>query len=427
MEQESLLSLLRRYPSLLMLCVSTAIIMLGQGVTSPVLPLYARSFGVSAAQVGLTIAAFGLARLFLNIPVGLASDRFGRRLVLVGGPLVVAVGSVLSATAGDLWQLLIWRFLAGAGSAMYMTGAAAYLTDIADSGNRARMMGLNQGSLLFGTSLGPAVGGLVAEFTNYQAPFLVVGALAGVCAVWAFRAIPESHTAASRALGHENGSGRGWLRDTRDLATNMPFFLISMVTLGTFMTRTGGRQTILPLLGADKFDLSPGGLGALFTLMSLLNLAAVPFSGTLADRYGRKAVIVPASALTCVSLVMFAVAPSLWFLTLASVVQGVATGFAGPAPAAYAADIAPESSRGFAMGLYRTYGDIGFVVGPPIMGWIADSSGYGSALYFNTVLVAVTAAMFALWAPETVRAGRRIFFEKVPPPPMVAIDREAGG
>lgn len=411
---QSLWSLFRRYPQLLMLCVATAIIMLGQGVTSPILPLYARSFGVSTASVGLTIAAFGLARMILNIPVGLLSDRFGRRLILIGGPLIVAIGSILSATAGDLYQLLLWRFLAGAGSAMYMTGAAAYLTDIADPGSRARMMGLNQGSLLTGTSLGPAVGGLIAEFTDFRAPFIFVGALAGVCALWAHRSIPESHGAVARVEASAGGTGRGRLRDSLQLATYTPFLLISLVTLGTFMTRTGGRQTILPLLGADEFGLSPGSLGLLFTLMSVLNLLAVPFAGTYADRWGRKAVIVPASALTCLSLVMFALAPTVWFLVLASLVQGIGTGFAGPAPAAYAADVAPQTSRGFAMGLYRTYGDVGFVIGPPVMGWIADTWAYSEALYFNTALVAVTALAFWFWAPETVRGGRRVWVEPVP-------------
>jgi MFS family permease len=180
-------------------------------------------------------------------------------------------------------------------------------------------------------------------------------------------------------------------------------------------------------LGADRFDLSPGSLGVLFTLMSFLNLLAVPFAGSFADRWGRKAVIVPASAVTCLSLVMFALAGEVWFLVAASFVQGIGTGFAGPAPAAYAADIAPQSSRGFAMGLYRTYGDVGFVVGPPIMGWIADSSGYAGALYFNTVLVALTAAAFWLWAPETVRAGRRVY-ERVPDSvPAAASQPQAGG
>src|SRR5580765_3256096 len=127
MRDESFIDLFRRYPPLLMLCIATAIIMLGQGLTTPVLPLYAKSFSASAASVGLTISAFGLARMILNIPVGLASDRLGRRFVLIGGPLIVFVSSILSGLAGSLGELLVWRFAAGAGSAMYLTGATVYL------------------------------------------------------------------------------------------------------------------------------------------------------------------------------------------------------------------------------------------------------------------------------------------------------------
>lgn len=94
---------LRENVALLMVCLATGIIMLGQGVISPVLPLYAKDFGVSAAMVGATISVFGLARMLLNLPAGLLSDRFGRRLLLVGGPAITALGSFLSAGAGDIW------------------------------------------------------------------------------------------------------------------------------------------------------------------------------------------------------------------------------------------------------------------------------------------------------------------------------------
>jgi MFS transporter, DHA1 family, multidrug resistance protein len=403
-DQEGLLQLFRRYPPLLMLCVATGIIMLGQGITAPVLPLYAASFGVSVASVGLTIAAFGLARMLLNIPVGLLSDRFGRRLVLVGGPIVVAIGSLLSGTADSLWLLLVWRFLSGAGSAMYMTGATVFITDIADARSRARMMGLNQASLLAGTSMGPALGGIIAEVADFRMPFFVVAALSAICAVWAFRSIPETNTLARRTESRAADLARGssFWRETWALMTNLPFFLISMVTLAVFLTRTGGRQTVLPLLGADEFGMSPGTIGLLFTLMSLLNLAAVPYAGSLADRFGRKAVIVPSSLVTVVSLVMFALSGSMLFLFLTGVVHGAATGFSGPAPAAYAADVAPERARGFAMGVYRTYSDIGFVVGPPLLGWLSDVGGYSGALYFNAGLVLVATALFAALAKETV-------------------------
>ena len=62
---------------LLILCGATFLVMAGQGVVGPVLPLYARDFGVSATMVGLTLTVFALARLILNIPAGLIADRFG--------------------------------------------------------------------------------------------------------------------------------------------------------------------------------------------------------------------------------------------------------------------------------------------------------------------------------------------------------------
>ena len=121
---------LRGNQRLLILCATTVIVMMGQGIISPVLPLYAKSFGVTTAMIGLTISVFGAARLVLNLPADFLSERFGRRLLLVGGPAITALGSLLSGLAPDLWLLLVFRFLAGAGSAMYMTGAMILLVDI---------------------------------------------------------------------------------------------------------------------------------------------------------------------------------------------------------------------------------------------------------------------------------------------------------
>ena len=123
-------ALLRENERLTLILVSTALVMSGQGVMAPVLPLFASSFGVGAAAIGLTLSTFALARLILNVPLGVLSDRYGRRILLAGGPLVSAVGMLGSGVSGDLAELLGWRFVAGAGSAMYMTGAQVYLIDI---------------------------------------------------------------------------------------------------------------------------------------------------------------------------------------------------------------------------------------------------------------------------------------------------------
>ena len=68
---------LREAEKLIVLCFATFMVMAGQGVVGPVLPLYARDFGVSTTVVGLTLTVFALARLILNVPAGLIADRFG--------------------------------------------------------------------------------------------------------------------------------------------------------------------------------------------------------------------------------------------------------------------------------------------------------------------------------------------------------------
>lgn len=108
---------------LLVLCFATFLVMTGQGVVGPVVPLYARDFGVSASVVGLTLTVFALARLILNVPAGLIADRFGRRVLLIGGPILTSIGMFGSGFANSIESLLVWRFVAGAGSAFYMSGA----------------------------------------------------------------------------------------------------------------------------------------------------------------------------------------------------------------------------------------------------------------------------------------------------------------
>ena len=114
----------------------------------------------SGAKILLALKAFSmfaLARLILNIPLGLLSDRYGRRILLIGGPIVTAIGMIGSGLSMSIEVLLAWRFVAGAGSAMYMTGAMIYLTDISTPETRARFIGTNQGARINPTAARPIV------------------------------------------------------------------------------------------------------------------------------------------------------------------------------------------------------------------------------------------------------------------------------
>ncbi len=403
---------LLEYRQLLLISIATVLVMAGQGVISPVLPLFAAKFGVGSAAIGLTLSSFALARLLLNIPLGLLSDRYGRRLLLVSGPLVTGIGMVGSGFAVGIVDLLAWRFVAGAGSAMYMTGAQIYLTDISNPTNRARFIGTNQGALLLGVSVGPAVGGVLAEFWGLRAPFIVTGVAALFAMVHAYFKIPETRHLALAQIEAERKPSipgapapvaprREWLR----FATSRDFVAISFVVMAIFLTRTAGKQTLMPLYAAENLHMSPGVLGAVFTVMALINVVLLAPAAVIADRYGRKWSIVPSSLVVAVSMFMLASASGYPMFLAGALVHALGASLAGPAPAAYTADIAPANLRGLAMGMFRTSGDVGFMIGPPLLGALADATSFGWGLAANGVIMAAACLWFLVIARETVGRG----------------------
>jgi MFS family permease len=303
-----------------------------------------------------------------------------------------------SGFAGDLIELALWRFVAGAGSAMYMTGAQIYLADISGPENRARVIGANQGALLFGVSIGPGIGGLIAELLGLRAPFFAVAVAAAVAALYAWLRLPETAPPPQGNPEEAVGAAGQRRRPGRELLRSRDFLAVSGVTFAVFVTRAGGRLTLMPLLAAAQFGYSAGTLGVVFTAMSLVNLAGIAPAAHVADRFGRKRAIVPSAAGVCVALLMMAGAQSHAIFLASAGLLAVATSIVGPAPAAYAADIAPPAMRGIAMGLYRTAGDIGFLLGPVLLGVCADATSISLALTLNAVIVALSGAFFAVAA-----------------------------
>ena len=365
--------------------------MAGQGVVGPVLPLYARDFGVSATMVGLTLTVFALARLILNIPAGLIADRFGRRVLLIGGPILTSIGMFGSGFAGDIWSLLIWRFVAGAGSAFFMSGALIYLIDIAPPDLRARYVATNQWALSVGVALGPGIGGLVAERWGLAAPFHLVGVIALFAAVYAVFRLPETRRSSSPKLKDESPA-----REAARIARSGPFLAIAFVTGTIFMTRAGTRATLVPLHADETLAWGPGELGLVFTVTGVMTLFTLWPATWATENIGRASVIL-FSAMTA-ALGTFVIGSSstpMWFV-LGNVILTLGTGTAGPAPAAFVADLFPERMRGLGVGLYRSAGDVGFVLGPPALGWLSDNASMSVAFQPAGCLVGAAGVYFVL-------------------------------
>jgi MFS family permease len=205
------------------------------------------------------------------------------------------------------------------------------------------------------------------------------------------------------------------MRTIRNLLSNPTFFILSIFTLLVFFTRAGSRHTLLPLLAVEKVGMSMTQIGFLFTLMTTMNLILAVLAGALTDRFGRKAVILPGAFLTLAGLSLFAYTSTVSAFFCAAFILGLGSGFIGSAPAAYAGDLAPPGRAGTTMGLYRTFGDLGLISGPLLLGWISDvidrqfasSPGRSIAMVFSGVLL-LTAGLVLSWAGvETAGKGRQ--------------------
>lgn len=392
---------------LIWMCVLVAVNQLGFGAMVPSLPLYAQSFGVPASAIGLAVAVYGLARFVSAVPAGQLADLLGRRPTLAIGGLISGLGNLWCAWAATYPEFIIARFVAGAGAGLILTTGQVVLADISTPERRGRTIAIYQGTFLFAVGIGPFPGGLLADYVSLAAPFAAYGVASLLATIVAWFAVSETRHL-SRAKGTAEAADRPPLaKQLRLLSANIGFVLVSVISLVHAVVRTGGLFAIVPMVATASLGLSVAAIGFALMLGSVSGLIAAYPAGWVTDWFGRKAVIVPATVITGISMLLFCVAPSYIWFAVACIAWGVASSVGGAAPAAYAADSAPPGMNAVAIGTYRMTADAGYVIGPLALGLIADFYGPVAALVLCAALLLAVAAAFAAFAPETYR-GRAV-------------------
>ena len=384
------------------MCLLVFFYELGFGSVVPALALYARSFGVSQASVGLAISVYGLARFLVALPSGRLADGLGRRSTLALGGLVTVVGNVLCACAPNFAVFLAGRFVAGAGAALVLNGTQIVMADITTSARRGRTMAALQGVFLFASGIGPLPGGLLARWLGLSAPFLAYAMAGALVSGVAWLRVPETRDLRG-AVAAATAPLPPFASQIRLLTRHVGFVLVGAVSFVNAVARTGALFSLIPILGRDRLALTTGSIGAGLALASVVGLALVYPSGIVVDRYGRKPVIVPATLVAGLSLGLFLWAPSYPWFVAACVVWGVATGLSAGAPAAYAADVAPAGMNAAAMSTYRMLGDVGYMLGPVALGLVVDVFSVEAALAVAAALLVLVSLAFARFAPESHR------------------------
>ncbi len=388
---------------------------LGFGIVIPAIPIFARSFDVSALAASSVVSAFALMRFIASPGAGWLTDRFGERVILATGLAIVAGSSALAGLSQNFGQLLILRGIGGVGSSMFTVAALALLLRVVAAEQRGRASAAFQAGFLFGGVTGPAVGGLVLAW-SFRAPFFVYAATLTAAMLIALVFLTRAHLVEEEAAVAANESPADASK-TAELVRflRMPAYRAALGVnfLNGFVT-FGIRAALIPLFVIEglRQDAALSGFAFLFAAAAQA-LALIP-AGRMADLRGRRpamiigtvATIVGMSVLVLADVVSGQTTVGTLLLFLAMSILGVALAYRSSAPAAAVGDLMGGRRGGLPIAVFQMMSDLGSVIGPLLAGYLLDTAGFSWAFFIGAA-VSVVALLVVVRSPETLHRSEK--------------------
>jgi MFS transporter, ACDE family, multidrug resistance protein len=348
----------------------TLMAVLGTSSITPAFPTIVRELGVSSGQVGLLITVFTLPGIVMTPLLGVLSDRYGRKKILVPALLLFGIAGGACAFARDFNVLLALRFFQGMGAAALGTLNVTVIGDIYDGRERSSALGYNSSVLSAGTASYPAIGGLLATFGWFY-PFALPLAAIPIAIVVLF-SLHNPEPRNDDRLGDYFGSVWENLHD-REV-----FGLIG-ASLLTFIVLFGPQISYLPILMNARFDAPSYVIGAVLSSASVTTALTSTQLGRLTRRFSEKGLLKVAFVLYAIALIVVAFTPSLPLLVLPAVLFGVAQGINLPNVFSLLNAHAPTENRGAFMATNGMSLRAGQTIGPLFMASAAGTLGLTGA------------------------------------------------
>ena len=336
---------------------STVLIdLIGFGIVLPLLPLYAERFGATPTAIGALTASYAFCQFVFAPLWGRASDRYGRRPVILVSLVGTCLASVLFGVADALWLLFLARALDGISGASY--GAAqAYVADVTSPEERTRGMGLIGAAFGVGFVIGPALGALCA-IASPRLPFFVAAGLAAANFALAWRRLPEPPRAPRATPRPTRRSLIARAVGDRDLA---PLVWISFLGSLAFV----GMEATFALFGERRFDYGLVETGLVFTYIGVV--AAVVQGALVARivrRIGETRTLLAGLWGTGVALALIPACYSTWALLVVMLLVAGASGLVFPTVTALFSKAAGAEDQGGLLGVLASSGGLARILAP---------------------------------------------------------------
>jgi len=339
------------------------------------MPFYIRDLGVSNPRMvpvwaGLLGTGAGLSMAIMGPIWGSVADRYGRKMMVQRAMFGGAIVLTLMAFARNVHQLLALRIIQGTVTGT-VPASIALISSVVPQARLGFCLGLMQMAVFGGASIGPYVGGIVADHFGYRLPFVVTGGLLFSGGMLVLLGVRERFVRPAQT----GQSPSAPLRQTLRAPGLLPLLLVYL----TMNLSASFAMPIFPLFVEEIVgtpDRAATETGILLAITGMAAAVSAAMLGRLGDRLGYKTSLVNSTILAGLMCFPHAAAQTVWQLVLLRIVFGLAIGGMIPAMNAMVATTVSRASVGRAYGFTVTASALGWAIGPALGGWAASMLGY---------------------------------------------------
>lgn len=370
--------------------------MIAMSAVIPFLPLFIRQLGVTSEAEerqwsGLVFAAPFFTSLIASPIWGALADRYSRKAMVLRAVVGISLALVLMGLSRSVQELFCWRLVQG-GISGFIAAALGFVAAETPPEHRGYAIGILQTSQSVGAVVGPFLGGVISQYAGMRAVFWGMSVLSVVSAVVILFAVEETSNPdrTKQSAVH--------IRDNLRAAWTIPGFSLALlcIVLAQMGTVMPSPQMLFFLeeLGVGKQQLQLI-TGIVVGVTGLSTLMAAPYIGKEVDRRGARMIVQWSAAIATLSLIVQAIAGSVWLVLVARVMLGISLSGLVPALNTFVSMRIPEGRQSGMMSLASSAMLLGNLIAPPIGGVL--SAHVGIRIVFGVASLCTAGIVVLLW------------------------------
>lgn len=361
---------------------------------SPVLPLYVKALGGSEVVIGLISAFSPLAGILFSFPIGILSDKIGRKkLLLVSGAVFLIAPLLYLLVSSPMWLIPI-RFFHGTATAILGPVASAMIVKAYDK-SKGEKLGLYSSATLIGRAAAPMLGGFIISYFASAAgmasyKYVYVAAFILAIPVVVLMLLVDDDAKSGSAV-----SVRDFVSDFKYLFENKKLMSTSLVEMSTYFAY-GAFETYLPVY-LSQMGISAQEIGLIFSMQILAIALSKPVFGKLADRVDKRMLILAGMLVLGISIGVMGFFQSLGVAIVLGLVFGLGLSFSTVATSTYVAEVTDSQKLGSSLGALSAIMDVGQTVGPFVTGVAITYFSFMVGFMLSLILAVIVLLLFFMY------------------------------